>query len=156
MRFRTLLILSLFGTPAVLLCQTRAAGWTLPPGFVDGSKNPELIPDTAAYRLVFLSLTVSPSADEKALAKQGALLAQVGLSEPDATTMKQTVAAFGNDYSAWRARSSSVAIATQSEAERTALVRQYQTLLFAKLSANGAVQLVQFVQRAKKRMAVRP
>ncbi len=156
MRFRTLLILTLCGAAGPTLCQTTSRGWNLPPGFVDGSKNPELIPDAAAYRLVFLSLTVPPGADSKALAKQNSLLAQLGLSEVDATTMKETVAAFGTDYSAWRARSSSVANATQSEAERTALVQQYQKLLFARLSANGVTQFVQFAQRAKKRMAVRP
>ena len=51
----------MFVTPLSLFSQQasmapNASMQTLPPDWVDGSKNPELIPDSAAYRLVFLSL----------------------------------------------------------------------------------------------------
>jgi hypothetical protein len=94
MRFRILLIVTLCGAPTALLSQTASTSSNLPPGFIDGSKNPNQIPDAAAYRLVFLSLTVPPSADSKALAKQSALMAQFGFSGADQTAMTSTMTAF--------------------------------------------------------------
>jgi hypothetical protein len=159
MRYRVL-ILVLCMAPVGLFAQASSPGWqNLPPGFVNGSKTPELIPDTAAYRLVFLSLTVPPSADAKTQSRQTALIAQAGLSEADATTLKNAKAAFAGDYSAWQASAraaGSTATTAQISSQVTALVQRYQSLLVATLSTDGATKLSQFVQSAKARMVVRP
>jgi hypothetical protein len=148
-----------FGVCPLTSFLTSSSSSNLPPGFVDGSKTPNLIPDTAAYRLVFLSLTVPPSANSAALSKQSALIAQIGLSEADTTTMKSTMAAFAGDYSAWQTNAKaagSTATPAQLSSQVTALVQQYQSVVVATLSTDGAAKVAQFVQSANSRMVVRP
>jgi hypothetical protein len=153
---RATLILSLCVAP--VLCQTSSTtNKPLPPGFVDGSKNPTLIPDVVAYRLVFMSLTLKAPGDAKAIAKQGALLAQIGLLASDLTTVKNTMAAFSNSYATTAGLpvvgnvpgSPSVGVGVST------LVQQYQGLLFSSLSTDGVTKLVTFVQAAKARMVVK-
>jgi|SRR5579871_1051561 len=149
---RNLLMLSVCLVPSALVCQTPQTSPNVPPGFVDGSKNPSLIPDTAAYRLVFISLILPPSPDSTALARHSALIAQVGLSAADRAAMENALAAFGESYSAWRAS----ALPASVDNGVAALVQQYQNLIFSTLSGDGVAKVMKFVQNAKTRMVVRP
>lgn len=70
-------------TPLCLFSQTLSSGQSLPPGFVDGSKNPELIPDYASYRLVMIHLSSLNSVTPSAASHQAAVVRQIGLSDAD-------------------------------------------------------------------------
>ena len=150
------LAVALLGTPALFPQPTDTQ--KLPPGFVDGSKNPDLIPDGAAYRLVFLSLKPPTSTDPRALAGNSAALAAIGLSAADLGILKQQLATFAASYKAWQ-----VQAATASSAERPALNAQVVNLVLAnrdalikRLTAGGAARFAAYVQQAKSRMVVRP
>ena len=150
------LALVLIGQPALF---SQSAGvHKLPPGFVDGSKNPDLIPDSAAYRLVFLSLKPPDAADQSGLVRQSAALAATGLSAADLETLKQQLAAFAASYKAWQAQAASA-----QSADRAALHAQVVSLVLAtrdavvkELSPDGVIRLGAYVQKAKSRMVVRP
>src|SRR5262245_48959152 len=50
-----------------------------PPGTIDGAKNPELIPDEVAYRLVLLAFAERENASEAEQARFRAKIAPAGL-----------------------------------------------------------------------------
>ncbi len=53
MKYRALTLVIALVMTASLSAQTSPTAKNLPPGWVDGSKTPNLIPDRVAYRLVF-------------------------------------------------------------------------------------------------------
>jgi hypothetical protein len=74
----------------------------LPPGTIDGAKSPELIPDSTAFRLVFLSLRAPTSPNATDLKKQSSLLKHIGFSDDDAVAAKNIINDFGTAYDDWR------------------------------------------------------
>jgi hypothetical protein len=54
-----------------------------PPGTIDGAKNPELIPDEVAYKMLFLSIMEPENPTEAQKARQEAKLRMIGLSQDD-------------------------------------------------------------------------
>jgi hypothetical protein len=54
-----------------------------PPGTIDGAKNPELIPDDVAYKMLFLSLMEPENPSDAQKARQEAKLRMIGLSDND-------------------------------------------------------------------------
>jgi hypothetical protein len=54
-----------------------------PPGTIDGAKNPELIPDEVAYKMLFLSIMEPENPTEVEKARQEAKLRMIGLSRED-------------------------------------------------------------------------
>jgi hypothetical protein len=54
-----------------------------PPGTIDGAKNPELIPDDIAYKMLFLSIMEPENPTEAQTARQEAKLRMIGLSQED-------------------------------------------------------------------------
>jgi hypothetical protein len=54
-----------------------------PPGTIDGAKNPELIPDEVALRMIVLAVAEPPDATEEQKARAQAKLNPIGLSEED-------------------------------------------------------------------------
>jgi hypothetical protein len=54
-----------------------------PPGTIDGAKNPELVPDEVAYKMLFLSLIEPENPTEAQKARQEAKLRMIGLSDSD-------------------------------------------------------------------------
>jgi hypothetical protein len=143
----------------VFLVAQGGASVQLPPGFVDGSKTPDLIPDSAAYRLVFLNLLGPNSLDQTILAGTYPPIAKIGLSSPDAEALQEALRQFGSAYSDWQKafeQASRLSIPTQSLAARVdAIVQDTRDLLQKRLSSSGQAKFASYVKNAKKRMIVR-
>ncbi|KAA6457922.1 hypothetical protein DYQ86_21390 [Acidobacteria bacterium AB60] len=153
---------SLFGTTwilAIMLAGTlsQAQRPDLPPGTIDGATTPQLIPDSTAFRLVFLSLRVpgSPSAND--LKNQSSRLKHIGLSDEDAAAAKGIMSSFGTSYDAWQTKfgqpGSSIDVPT-AKSEREAIVQETLGRVMKGLSPEGAAKLAEYVQAAKSRMVV--
>jgi hypothetical protein len=54
-----------------------------PPGTTDGAKNPELIPDDVAYKMLFLSIMEPENPTNEQKARQEAKLRMIGFSDDD-------------------------------------------------------------------------
>ncbi len=152
---RYLLILALSLAPAALLCQSPARSQSLPPGFVDGSRDPGLIPDYASYRLVLLSLTLPTTPDPKAATRQGVRLARIGLSTSDRQALLNIVAGFGASYVRWLA-SVGVPHDIAAEQQAQALVLATRDSVLKTLTPSGASNFAQYVEREKAHMVVKP
>jgi hypothetical protein len=70
------------GTNPAARARTRAQ-FPDPPGTIDGAKNPELIPDEVAYKMLFLSIMEPENPTEAQRARQEAKLRMIGLSQDD-------------------------------------------------------------------------
>jgi hypothetical protein len=152
---RYLLILALSLSPAALLCQTSSSAQNLPPGFIDGSKNPALIPDYASYRLVLLSLRLRTPQDPKAISRQNIRLARIGLSGPDTQALLNIVGGFGASYSQWLTAAGSP---HDSAAEQLAqsMVLATRDSILKNLTPGGASNFARYVEREKVHMVVKP
>ena len=71
---------------------------SLPTGIVDGAKNPELIPDSAAYRLYFITVSELPNALAEQKNRQRAHLGKIGLKDPDLEALIGTLETFKVHY----------------------------------------------------------
>ncbi len=102
----------------------------LPPGSIDGSINPELIPDIVAYRLFFTALGEKSSSKAAnqfqaqsmpvphiASAKQKAQLAPLNLSDSDSTTLIDSLAAFRAEFDAAALPSNSKSPLSEKESQ---------------------------------------
>ncbi len=81
-------------TPAPRAQTQATSGASDPPGTIDGSKNPELIPDELAYKMVLLSLIEPQNPTDAQKARQGAKIRMTGLSDGDAAALLATVGEF--------------------------------------------------------------
>ena len=141
----SILAVLLFGI-SPLVAQTTTK---LPPGWVDGSKTPNLIPDRIAYRLVFMSLMLPASPDQTAINRQETRLKQIGFSATDETVLKQTLTMFASSYSTLKQ--------TNGEAAQTwALVQATRSSLQTQLSADGNSKFSAYVALEKQRMIANP
>lgn len=122
----------------------------IPPGWVDGSVNPNLIPDRTAYRLVLISLMLPTSPSEHDLARQKAHLLQIGLSSADQTILVQAVAAFATSYSAWEQAPA------HTDDQAWAIVQNTRAQLQTQLSPDGNSKFSAYVALAKRRMIAKP
>jgi hypothetical protein len=147
----TIAIAAVMLMSAILSAQGLADLKNLPPGFVNGSINPELVPDNSAYRLVFLSLRTAGAADSSAVARQNAKLGAMGLAPSDAAAVTQIIGRFSTQYLAWQGMQSAAGAAAA-----ITIVEQARTSLSSNLSTEGLTKFAQYVQAAKARMIVRP
>jgi hypothetical protein len=142
---------------ALLAAPLRSQTQDLPPGVIDGSKEPQRIPDSTAFRLVFLSLRIPTSPSPADLKRQSAHFKRIGLSGVDFAASLPIIADFGTAYDEWQTRfdptSKSIDVAA-STSEREALVEATIVSVMHRLSPAGAAKFVQFVQAAKSRMVV--
>ena len=67
---------------------------------IDGSKNPELIPDLVAYRLYLVTVGELPTAKTEDMERQKAHLAKVGLNAEDTAAVVKTANDFKKQYRA--------------------------------------------------------
>jgi hypothetical protein len=123
-----------------------------PPGWIDGSKTPKLIPDKDAFRLVFLWLQPPLASNSQATARQAMRLKKVGLSDADKAVAQQVLMQFAFDYQQWVLARTLPNAAQQSDA----LVQQTRDAFAQRLSADGNAKLAAFVQASKSHMAVKP
>jgi len=141
-----------------------------PPGTIDGSKNPELIPDNTAYRLVFLALAEpqDPTPEQKARAL--GKMTPIGFSSDDAEAFLALLGEFDTTMSSINAQLAQIAarspiLSPGSTDAQTVLDLNNQTAqlfnntiaaLPSKLSAQGVAQLQTYVQQAKRGMKIIP
>lgn len=78
---------------SALLAQTQ-----FPPGTIDGSKTPSLIPDATAYRLVFRALAEPPNASLAQVARQKRKLSRIVSSEAEYLGFSAALADFQVKY----------------------------------------------------------
>jgi hypothetical protein len=64
------------------------------PGTIDGAKNPVLIPDEVALRMLVLSVAEPPDANEEQITRARAKLAPIGLGEEDTAALLTHLADF--------------------------------------------------------------
>jgi hypothetical protein len=144
--------------PGCMFSQGVSSSKSLPPGFIDGSKTPVLIPDSLAFRLVFLNLRLPTTADQAAVRRQNSKLNSMGLTDADATAMKGLLNQFDVEYTAWQSSAPNATVATQSvvDAQANAIVQRMRDALIRTLAPDGVAKVFVYVQQAKSRMLVRP
>lgn len=128
----------------------QTASSNLPPGWIDGSKSPNLIPDRAAYRLIFIRLMLPVSPTQTEIERQQARLQAIGLSDADIKTVQQIVATFAATYSTYKQTPG----ATSNQA--WAIVQVAQSSLLSQLSSDGISKFSAFVALEKTHMCVKP
>jgi hypothetical protein len=143
-------------TPPGLYSQTSSSTQSLPPGFVDGSKNPDLIPDYASYRLVLIHLSaILNSTDVRAASRKSVVFGQIGLSSADSQVLTSFVSTFSASYAQWQSQAGIVPSTAADEAARSLVLATRDALIKA-LTADGVQKLVLYVQAEKTHMVVRP
>jgi hypothetical protein len=141
----------------------------MPPGSIDGSRSPELIPDVVAFRLFFSALAESPqtaalvpgtpeitfSAPEPS-ARQRAILYPVQLGDGDQRILVQAASDFKdrlvNATAVNSAASPAPEGAAQSRLTLDEIAQSAVTALKSKMSPDGFQRLQTFVQGQKRYM----
>lgn len=141
-----------------------------PPGTIDGAKNPELIPDDTAYRLVFLAFSEPEKPTDAQKARFRAKLTAAGLDEDDTEAFRLILGHMQTQLDDVRAQENAVLAASPvphpdstSAAKLADLSRQRDgylaeamSALPARLSASGAAKLHDFIQTQKRGMKLLP
>ena len=160
-RYVTVLILSVFALGAWAQSPVPHQHPAAAANMVDGSKNPELIPDSTAYRLFLLNHSVRANSSEEDRKIQSAHLAKVGLDVNDWQPVLTVLASFRSQYDAWLSRYNAAATAqgenfnpTSFLQQREDVVQSIRDMLKRSLSPVGMLRLDAHVQTEKKFMQV--
>jgi hypothetical protein len=124
---------------------------------IDGSKTPELIPDSTAFRLVLVGLAEPPNPTSAQAARQRRKLSQFVATESDRQIFSFLLANFYAQYAALRDqyRSTRGLNNTNPFAPlRDALVSNTTSQLANLVSPDAAARFRLFVQDAKRRMLI--
>ena len=128
---------------------------------IDGSQHPELIPDSTAYRLYLLTVSVPSNSTEGDRRVQSSHLAKAELDANDLQSMIAVLAAFRSQHDAWLIKYNAEAAAQGATFDPTPFLQQQEDLvnstraaLAKSLSANGMARLSQHIQGEKKFMKV--
>jgi hypothetical protein len=141
-----------------------------PPGTIDGSKNPELIPDDAVYRLVLLAFSEPENPTAAQLARFRSKIAPAGLSDDDTEAFRLVLGHMQTELDGLRAQENAIfaanpvphpdsTAATQLAGisqQRESVFAEAMSALPARLSASGAAKLHDFIQKQKHGMKVFP
>jgi hypothetical protein len=142
-----------------------------PPGTIDGAKNPELIPDAVAYRLLFLAVAEPENATDEQKARARGKIHPAGLSETDVEGFLILLAQFDQGMTAIDAQISKIrnrnplALSPLSaDGQQVQLLTRQMDQLVAgtigalpeKLSEDGFARLHDYLQRAKGGMKLIP
>lgn len=134
-------------------------------GAIDGSTNPELIPDSVAFRMFYRALWEPVTATTDQTARQRAKVSRAQLSESDLGQMFSSMAAFGTNLVAFEKdvhATQAYGPGLSSEqisaftAQRDALVASTTAELQAHLSADGMERLSLLIRSEKKNMTILP
>lgn len=128
---------------------------------VDGSQHPELIPDSTAYRLYLLTVSVPLNSTEGDRRVQSAHLAKAKLDANDLQSMTAVLAAFRSQHDAWVSKYNAQAAAQGATFDPTPFLQQQEDLvnstraaLAKSLSEDGMARLSTHIQGEKKFMKV--
>lgn len=141
------------------VAQTKAM---TPADIIDGSKAPNLIPDSTAYRLWFIAVGAVASPTPQQKTRQEAYIRSAGLRGADIPTCTGILAQFTSRYAALLAKyNSSPEVQSASNsglasflAKRDALVQATRDALKAALTPAGITTLGKAIQAEKARMKV--
>jgi len=146
------------------------AGQSDPPGTIDGSKNPELIPDMVAYRLVLLAIAEPENASDAQQARFRAKIASAQLNEDDLQMLLGILGTFQNQMDALTAQANQILARdplpfagtpdyqqlVELSKQREPVFNQAMSAVPARLSVDGAAKLQTYVQNAKRGMKYLP
>lgn len=124
---------------------------------INGSENPELIPDSVAFRMVMLSLKVPTTPNTRDLLKQELRLKRLNLTDSDKSAFKALLAEFGQEYERWHgslAVRSNVVSPQTLLIERDTMFQRYQSLVLQKMSTDGQLKFQQYVAHQKLHMTI--
>lgn len=137
-----------------------------PSGTIDGSQNPEQIPDRTAYRLFFRAVSEPSNASPEQRERQCAKLTGANLSASD---LSQLVDILGEFYDCRELleqnyrlafsrteRSQVTGVSTRFIAERDILTNETRDKIASRLTPEGAARLDRLVQREKVHMILAP
>jgi hypothetical protein len=134
------------------------------PNVIDGAVHPELVPDSLAYRLYFVALSVGQNPTEAEQNRQRAQLMNTGLVDTDQQTFITIVSDFKAKYGALVNEYNDSAKAATARNETTDaqtllkklddLVQATRDTISARLSSRGAAKLHSFVMSEKRNMKV--
>jgi len=131
---------------------------------IDGAVNPELIPDSTAYRLWFVTVSRPANATEGETKHQAAQLGKIGLNSADLSALIPVLGAFNSQYrglfqsyneeatAAWK-RGESPDVASL-RIQRDQIVQSIRDTLRSRLSADGYARLDAYVKAEKKTMRI--
>jgi hypothetical protein len=129
---------------------------------VDGAVHPELIPDSVAYRLYFLTHSTGATPTQEDQKRQHAHLAKIGLEDGDLKILIGVLADFRASYDALESQynHSAEAAAAKGEAgdidaflrQRDGLVQAARDTLKIRLTADGMLLFDIFVRSEKRHM----
>jgi hypothetical protein len=133
-------------------------------GQIDGAKNPELVPDNTAYRLVLMSLTVPARALQADTDRQNSHLYRLLLPKPDHDALTVTIADFRDKYAALVDAYNQEATAALEKneiadvkpflAKREALINDTRNALSAGLSDTAMAKFHSYVMGQKSFMLI--
>lgn len=136
----------------------------LPTGMIDGSKTPDLIQDSTAYRLWLVVVSEPPGASEEKKRRQSAQLKMLSLTDVDRQTLEFSLADFKSQYLALieeynqEARqalaSNSLPDLTGFLLRRSTLVQSTRDRLNLYLSKEGLSRVDAHVKAEKRHMKV--
>jgi len=135
-----------------------------PSDVIDGAKNPSLIPDAIAYRLVLLNVAAPADATTQEKARQRAFLKDAGLRDEDIEPASRTLEVFKFQYDGFVSQyneSVRVANATGEQPDLASflsqlndLVRSTTKALEARMPPQVASRFEAHVQREKRNMRI--
>ncbi len=157
-RYVTMLVLSVFALGA----WAQNPQHQHPDTVVDGAKNPELIPDSTAYRLWLVTVSELPNATAQDRDRQRAHLAMLQLSALDNLQLFTLLAEFKSQYLAMIERyneSAKAALAHGGQPDlklflqqRDELVQSTKAAIALRLSREGTARIDARVKQQKKRI----
>lgn len=118
---------------------------------IDGKKNPELIPDHVAYRMVLISLTVPTdgSATPQDFDHQNAVLTELGLTGPQRAAFVELLTRFRSGYDGIQKEGNTLHPKKGLKELKKGLVQDHLQKLLAILSAEQLAKLQRLCAKAK-------
>ncbi len=141
-----------------------------PPGTIDGAKNPELIPDEVALRMIVLAVAEPPDATDEMKERARSKLNPIGLDEDDAIAFLALLSEFQGQAEDLDEQANAILVrapiphtASTDYSSLVEIGRQRDQLLGnvvaaipARLSGQGLERLMAYLPQAKKGMKITP
>jgi hypothetical protein len=133
-------------------------------GIVDGAANPELVPDSVAYRLYFIAVSEKPNPTPEEATRQLAHIRRIGLEDTDQNALIDVLTEFKTRYDEMVTQFNAIAEADTAAGtrpdiatflrNRDKLIQDVREALARALSQEGVAKLNNHVQAEKKNMKV--
>ena len=141
-----------------------------PPGTIDGAKNPELIPDEVAYRMIVLAIAEPANATDAATERARAKLGPIGFSEDDAAAFLTLLSEYQTQADTLDKQAAAVYLRSpiphpastdyqqlvELGKQKSQLAANAVAAIPARLSEDGVEKLRIYLPQAKKGMKIIP